>query len=106
MALVKTPLFLSSTPNETMKFGVEFDDVTLQINRFGFWLDVGNRNARFTIWRDSDGATQQHDFIPGINYVAGSTIWWNPPFVALMKLRASDSKPIPDGWSFALTTLD
>lgn len=86
--------------------GFEWDDVLNEVIRFVFRLSVGNRNATFTLTRTSDGTVRTHDFIPGINYVAGTIIAWNPPFTLAvtpyLNPKTGQTVGLENGWTAEL----
>lgn len=109
MALQQTALFENREGKNVALMGVEWDDVTLQVSRFAFRLSVGNRDARFTLMRISDGATVSRDFIPGVSYVPGTMIFWNPPFAMAMLIHLNTKLAlnvgVPDNWTAKLALL-
>lgn len=109
MATQRTELFHDDNGVQSLRMGVAWDDVTLAVIRFLFQMDTGNRSARFTLTRLSDNQTISHDFVPGINYVAGDLITWDPPFPMSMKMQLNAKTGlnvgVPDGWQAELTLI-
>jgi hypothetical protein len=103
MATQQTKLYELRNDAETLLMGVEWDDVTLNVIDFAFRLNAGNRSATFTLTRTSDGAQRTHQFVPGVNYVLGTVLRWNPPFPLTMQLytnpKTSQVVGIANGWS-------
>lgn len=103
MATQQTPLYELRNDAETLLMGVEWDDVTLAVLSFAFKMNAGNRSATFTLTRTSDGQQRTHQFVPGVNYVPGTVIRWDPPFAMAMQLyqnpKTLQTVGIASGWS-------
>ncbi len=103
MAIQQTPLYELRNDQQLLLMGIEWDDIALTVQDFGFRLDAGNRSATFTLTRLSDGAQITHQFLPGVNYVNGTTIRWSPPQTLSVALYTNPKTgqviPLAVGWT-------